>query len=69
MYVCFHKNIFPDIYKVNEKYLTFYGVKEKEELENVIYEYELPHYNDSLQKKRYNEGSCIYHVYKNKCRI
>jgi len=66
-FVCFHKQVF-NIYDIsldNEKYLTFYGVKEKIERSRVIYEYELPHYNDVLQKKDYNEGSCIYHVYKN----
>jgi hypothetical protein len=70
MFVCFHKKIFPDIYEIssteNEKYITFYGVKDRiSGIENVIYEDELVHYNDVLQKNKYNEGSCIYHVYKN----
>jgi hypothetical protein len=71
LFVCFHKKIYPDIYKINssekEKYITFYGVKEKDlEIEkNVIYEFELPYYYSILQKNNYNEGSCIYHVYKN----
>ena len=70
VFVCFHKKIFPDIYKVcsteNETYLTFYGVKDKYSgIKNVIYEYELNHYNPMLQKNKYNEGSCIYHIYKN----
>lgn len=71
LFVCFHKKIFSDCYKISqeekEKYLTFYGV-DNEDLEinkNVIYEYELIDYNPILQKKKYNEGSCIYHVYKN----
>jgi hypothetical protein len=71
IYVCFHKKVFSDCYKINqtekEKYLTFYGVREQDlELnKNVIYEYDLIDYNPTLQKKVYNEGSCIYHVYKN----
>lgn len=70
-FVCFHKKIFHNIYKIssieNEKYITFYGVKDKDlgQNKNIIYEYELMHYNDILQKKNYNEGSCIYHIYKN----
>jgi len=71
LFICFHKKIFPDIYKIssieNEKYLTFYGVKDKdlEINKNVIYEYDLTHYNAILQENKYNEGSCIYHIYKN----
>jgi hypothetical protein len=71
MFVCFHKKIFSNCYKISqiekEKYLTFYGVKDKdlEINKNVIYEHELIDYNPILQKKKYNEGSCIYHVYKN----
>jgi hypothetical protein len=71
IFVCFHKKIFPEIYKIssveNEKYITFYGVKDKDlEIDkNVIYEYELNHYNPKLQENKYNEGSCIYHIYKN----
>ena len=72
-FVCFHKKIFSNIYKIslaeNEKYLTFYGVKDKDlqinQREKVIYEYELPYYNPMMQEKKYNEGSCIYHIYKN----
>ena len=70
-FVCFHKKIFHEVYFITpeekEKYLTFYGVKEKDlsENKNIIYEYELKNYNPMLQKKKYNEGSCIYHVYAN----
>jgi hypothetical protein len=70
-FVCFHKKIFPDIYKIssieNKQYLTFYGVKDKDLdiKHNIIYEYELQYYYPILQKKNYNEGTCIYHVYKN----
>jgi hypothetical protein len=72
IFVCFHKKIHHEIYKIHElnkmQYITYYGVKEKDpsELKNVIYEYELPEYNSTLQKNKYNEGSCIYHVYTNK---
>jgi len=71
LFVCFHKKIFPNCYKISqiekEKYLTFYGVKDKDlGINNVIYEYDLIKYNPILQQKNYNEGSCIYHVYKNK---
>jgi hypothetical protein len=71
LFVCFHKKIFSNCYKISEiekeKYLTFYGVKDKdlEINKNVIYEYELIDYNPILQEKNYNEGTCIYHVYKN----
>jgi hypothetical protein len=69
-FICFHKKLY-DIYNITtdekEKYLTFYGVKNKDTLQkNIVYEYELPHYNSVLQQHTYNEGSCIYHVYKNK---
>jgi hypothetical protein len=70
-FVCFHKKIFDEIYKISEEenknYLTFYGVKDKdlETDKNIIYEYELTNYNSTLQKNNYNEGSCIYHIYKN----
>jgi len=34
LFICFHKQIIPNIYKIssieNEKYLTFYGVKDKD---------------------------------------
>jgi hypothetical protein len=72
LFVCFHKCIFDELYKTtldeNNKYLTFYGVRDKylKTDKNVIYEYELPEYNSVLQEKKYNEGSCIYHIYKNK---
>jgi GR25 family glycosyltransferase involved in LPS biosynthesis len=70
-FVCFHKKIFHEIYQISEseknKYITFYGVKERDpiKIDNLIYECELPKYNSSLQKNIYNEGSCIYHVYIN----
>ena len=72
-FVCFHKKIFLELYKIssieNETYLTFYGVKDKdkdiETNKNIIYEYELEYYNPALQRNKYNEGSCIYHIYKN----
>ena len=71
IFVCFHKQIFPELYEISkieqDNYLTYYGVKDNYEdtTRNIIYEYNLAHYNANLQKKKYNEGSCIYHVYKN----
>jgi hypothetical protein len=71
IFICFHKIFFPNIYEIssieNEKYLTFYGVKDKYSTmnEKIIYECELPYYNPIIQQKKYNEGSCIYHIYKN----
>lgn len=70
-FVCFHKRIFNEIYKVSteekQKHLTFYGVKDKDnEITNrLVYEYELANYNPLLQSNKYNEGSCLYHVYTN----
>jgi hypothetical protein len=72
-FVCFHKKILREVYYTNptdnDKYLTFYGVKEKEsEAESfakIIYEYELDNFNPIFQIKTYNEGSCLYHVYTN----
>lgn len=71
IFVCFHKKIIHELYQIRvdetEKYLTFYGVKDRDSNidSKVIYEYELPVFNPVLQKNLYNEGSCIYHVYKN----
>lgn len=70
-FICFHKKIHHEIYKVTEeekKYITLYGVREKDPLNltNIIYEYELAQYNPTLQKNHYKEGSSIYHVYLNK---
>jgi hypothetical protein len=72
-FVCFHKKIFHEIYKISttekKKYLTYYGVKDKEtntpDSANIIYEYELTNYNPVIQANVYNEGSCLYHVYTN----
>jgi len=69
VFVVFHKEFFPGIYYMNEeykKYLTFYGVKEHQETtEDIIYEKELPLYEPIWQELKYNEGSALYHVYKN----
>ena len=70
IFVCFHKQIYADIYKINnaeQKYITYYGVKERDttNVKNIKYEYELTQYNPTLQTNKYNEGSCIYHVYIN----
>jgi hypothetical protein len=70
--VCFHKKIVNEIYYITEaekqKYITYYGVKDKDDTNpnNTIYEFELEKYEPYLQKNIYNEGSCIYHVYTNK---
>lgn len=73
LFVTFHKVIHDNLYQYLNKYqkqlLTFYGVRDRQipddtELD-VIYEYDLPFYNPSLQKLRYNEGSTMYHVYHN----
>ena len=68
-FVCFHELILHENYKISdsdkEKYLTYYGVKDQITDEKTIYEYDLAIYDSNLQKNIYNEGSCIYHVYKN----
>lgn len=69
IFVVFHKEFFPGIYYINpehRKYLTFYGVKEEQETtEDIIYEKDLPIYEPIWQQLRYNEGSALYHIYKN----
>jgi hypothetical protein len=52
----------------NKRNLVFYGVNEKcvhNTSITTLYEEDLNIYNPLLQKRRFNEGSCIYHVYKN----
>jgi hypothetical protein len=68
-FVVFHKIVYPELYKIKEndnKYITFYGVNDKINIDNVIYEQELEIYNKNLQERKYNEGSCLYHIYMNK---
>jgi len=70
-FVCFHNKIIHELYEISQieknSYLTFYGVKEIDNtVDNSIYEFELVHYNRSLQTNKYNEGSCIYHVFTNR---
>ena len=70
-FVCFHNKIIHKLYEISQieknSYLTFYGVKNRDHtLTNPIYEFELPNCNEILQKNKYNEGSCIYHVYTNR---
>jgi hypothetical protein len=72
IYIVFHKNIYPENYEnltENEKEkLIFYGVKEKPTNTKdmkIIYENEMMVYNPKLQHNRYNEGSALYHIYKN----
>lgn len=71
IFICFHKEIHERLYKgitpENKSHLVLYGVNDS--FSNAplefIYEKYLDHYMSSLQKKMYNEGSCIYHVYQN----
>lgn len=73
-FCCFHDYLIKRNYlniesDERDKYITFYGVNKKivdDHWKNIIYEYDLLHYNENLQKNLYNEGSCLYHVYKNK---
>lgn len=72
IYVIFHKNIFDRLYDPEcLKNLVFLGVNEKIKKKfnrkrgyNVIYQYQLPYFNSSLET--YKETSGIYHIYKNK---
>jgi hypothetical protein len=77
VFVVFHNKFYPSIYDNLDdynKYLTFYGVRNKQELNEdeinigikTLYEYELPLYNKDWQKLKYNEGSALWHLYKNK---
>jgi len=66
----FHKSVHKQIYlcspEETKRYITYYGVHQKDAtIENSVYEYELPKYNPAFQNLKYNEGSCIYHVYEN----
>ena len=70
IFIVFHDKIFEEIYNITDnekKYIKFYGVKNRYNSNSfsIIYENELNLYNPILQDKRYNEGSCIYHVYIN----
>jgi hypothetical protein len=70
IYNVFHSKIFPELYsEMNEEdkqYITFYGVKTKENTEmNIIYENSLNVYNQSYQRNWYNEASALYHIYMN----
>jgi len=68
-FVVFHKTIHPELYHITEdeiKYITFYGVNEKVNIDNIIYEQDLEIYNKNLQERKYNEGSSLYHIYINK---
>ena len=76
IFIVFHKKIFDDCYKnipndVLYKYFTFIAVNKEIPKEytpdkyKIINEYELPIYDDSFQKRGYNENSAIYHIYAN----
>jgi len=73
LFIVYHKVLYDKFYetitKENQKYIIFYGVKDKVEHTPlqlpIIYEYELPVYNSELQEKRFNEASAFYHIYTN----
>ena len=69
VFIVFHKAFFPENYLIHEEhknYLTFYAVKDEQETTmDVIYEKYLPIYEPVWQQLCYNEGSALYHVYKN----
>lgn len=69
VFVVFHKEFFPGVYYITDedkKYLTFYGVKNRQETTmDIIYENELPIYEPIWQQRTYNEASALYHIYKN----
>ena len=70
IYIVFHKNYKPKIYDIipnNFKFLTFYGVNNKQQSKcDQLYEYEMPIYTNFYQQNMYNEGSALYHLYVNK---
>ena len=73
IYIVFHKFFYSSFYTnintVNKEKLVLYGVKESHPNDTgikCIYENNLDLYNPSIQKNRFNEGSCIYHIYTNK---
>lgn len=76
LYVVFHEKIFDECYKdipqdILDQYFTFIAVNENIEKQytankyKVVNEWELPKYNNRLQKEGYKENSVIYHVLAN----
>ena len=73
IYSVFHNYFYDELYNDIEneeenKMITLYGVKEKQintTKLNMIYEADLEIYNPNFQKLKYNEGSALYHLYKN----
>ena len=50
------------MYGVNESYKKFYNDKKDY---NILYEYDLPYYDKSIQEKNYCQTSALMHIYKN----
>ena len=50
------------MYGVNTKYPKEYS---KDKGYNILFEYDLPIFDDSLQKNGYCQTSCLYHIYMN----
>ena len=72
IFVVFHNNIHIDFYSAlteeEKNYITYYGVRDHITVTNgtkVIYEEDMPIYNEKLQKNKYNEASALYHIWKN----
>jgi len=71
LFIIFHEKIFPRHYKgleLNSDELFFFGVNKQLSPDLKVkstYEYDLPIYDNLLQKRGYNESSAIYHIYKN----
>jgi hypothetical protein len=73
LFITFHKEIYDSFYNglsdESLSALTLYGVREKCKCSHnikILYEEELPNYNPELQKRKYNEGSTMWHIYKNR---
>ena len=73
IYSVFHSYFYDELYtdienEEENKMITLYGVKQRQintTKLNMIYEADLKIYNPNFQKMIYNEGSALYHVYKN----
>ena len=73
IYSVFHSYFYDELYSDIEneddnKKITLYGVKQIQKNTtklNMIYEADFKIYNPNFQKMKYNEGSALYHLYKN----
>jgi hypothetical protein len=73
IYSVFHSYFYDELYtnienEEENKMITLYGVNQRQKNTtklNMIYESDLPIYNPNFQKMKYNEGSALYHLYKN----